>query len=217
MTTIVRQEDMQLLRRCAPRDDGSPRALTVRELMTSDMMTFSPQMSLRDAIEELVSKRVSGAPVVAGDHVVGTLSANDILMFVASTPGVPTERRQDDLYDDVSEYERDDGAPPGAYFTDFWDDAGAEVSERLDWVEGPEWDMLDEHVVAEAMSTAVVLLPPTASARDAATEMQRSGAHRVLVGNGGRLLGIVTTMDITRAVAQETLRDVSVEPSTYED
>ena len=47
--------------------------------------------------------------------------------------------------------------------------------------------------------------------------MQRSGAHRVLVGNGGRLLGIVTTMDITRAVAQETLRDVSVEPSTYED
>lgn len=180
--------------------------LTVGELMTSSMLTLSPEMTLRDAIDELVARHVTGAPVVNGERVVGTLSANDILAFVAMLPGVPTQRQPDALYEDEGEREQDDEAvPPGTYFTDLWDDAGAEVTERLDWVEGPEWDMLDEHTVAEAMSAAVVLLPPTTSARDAAEVMLGSGAHRVLVGSSDRLLGIVTTMDITRAVAGDVL------------
>ena len=180
--------------------------LTVRDLMTSSMLTLVPEMTLRDAIEELVSRHVTGAPVVNGDRVAGTLSANDILAFVSVTPGVPTERQPDALYEDTGERDgNEEDIPPGAYFTDLWDDAGAEVTERLDWVEGPEWDVLDEHTVAEAMSTAVVLLPPTTSARAAAEEMLRTGAHRILVGEGGRLLGIVTTMDITRAVAGDVL------------
>jgi len=177
-------------------------ALTVRDLMTSSMLTLSPEMTLRDAIDALVAKHVTGAPVVAGERVLGTLSANDVLAFVGSIPGVPTERQPDVLYEDTGDDERGEAeAPPGAYFTDLWDDAGAEVSERLDCVEGPEWDVLDEHTVAEAMATAVVLLPPTTSLRGAAVEMLRTGAHRVLVGSRDRLLGILTTMDITRAVA----------------
>lgn len=179
---------------------------TIGRLMTSRMLTLAPELTLRDAIDELVSRHVTGAPVVSGDRVLGTLSANDILAFVAMMPGVPTERKPDSLYEDVADEEPDDDDTPGAYFTDLWDDAGAEVTERLDWVDGPEWDALDEHTVAEAMSTAVVLLPPTTSARDAAAEMLRTGAHRVLVGEGERLLGIVTTMDITRAVAGAVLR-----------
>ena len=197
MTTIVRPS----------RSRGDRNAITVRNLMTSSMLTLSPEMTLRDAIDVLVSKRVTGAPVLAGDRVIGTLSANDVLAFVATVPGVPTQREPGALYEDAGDREQEqEDVPPGAYFTDLWDDAGADVSERLDWVEGPEWDMLDEHTVAEAMSTAVVLLPPTTSARGAAEEMLRTGAHRVLVGDGDRLLGIVTTMDITRAVARESLR-----------
>lgn len=196
MTTIVR-----------PSRSRGNRTINVRDLMTSSMLTLSPEMTLRDAIDVLVSKRVTGAPVLVGDRVIGTLSANDVLAFVATVPGVPTQREPGALYEDAGEREQEqEDVPPGAYFTDLWDDAGADVSERLDWVEGPEWDMLDEHTVAEAMSTAVVLLPPTTSARGAAEEMLRTGVHRVLVGEGDRLLGIVTTMDITRAVARESLR-----------
>jgi CBS domain-containing protein len=203
MTSLVRPHSTESARR----------KLTIGDLMTKSMLTLAPEMTLRDAIDELVSRQVTGAPVVSGDRVLGTLSANDVLAFVSTTPGVPTERRPDALYEDAGERDRDDDdGPPGAYFTDLWDDAGADVTERLDWVEGPEWDMLDEHTVAEAMSTAVVLLPPTTSARAASAEMLRTGAHRVLVGRGDRLLGIVTTMDITRAVASDVLRAGGEDP-----
>jgi CBS domain-containing protein len=195
MTRIVRQAQSRRERH----------GLVARDLMTSSMLTLSPEMTLRDAIDALVARHVTGAPVVSGERVLGTLSANDVLAFVATIPGVPTERQPDALYDDAGDDERGDAeGPPGAFFTDLWDDAGAEVSERLDAVEGPEWDVLDEHTVAEAMSTAVVLLPPTTSLRGAAVEMLRTGAHRVLVGSHDRLLGILTTMDITRAVAGKT-------------
>jgi CBS domain-containing protein len=43
--------------------------------------------------------------------------------------------------------------------------------------------------------------------QSAAEFMERTGAHRVLVVDGGRLVGIVTTMDITRAVAARDLPD----------
>jgi CBS domain-containing protein len=195
MTRIVRQAQSRRERH----------GLVARDLMTSSMLTLSPEMTLRDAIDALVARHVTGAPVVSDERVLGTLSANDVLAFVATIPGVPTERQPDALYDDAGDDERGDAeGPPGAFFTDLWDDAGAEVSERLDAVEGPEWDVLDEHTVAEAMSTAVVLLPPTTSLRGAAVEMLRTGAHRVLVGSHDRLLGILTTMDITRAVAGKT-------------
>lgn len=192
---------------------GSGPVLTVRDLMTSTMLTLAPEMSLRDAIELLVSKHVTGAPVVSGERVVGTLSANDVLAFVSTTPGVPTRRAPDALYDDGG----DEDAPPASYFTDLWDDAGADVTERLEWVDSPEWDMLDEHTVAEAMSTAIVLLPPTTTVRAAAEEMLRTGAHRVLVGDGDRLRGLVTTMDITRAVARETLPATGLDSAPDDD
>lgn len=180
-------------------------ALTVGEVMSTDVLALPPRATLRDAVEALASRHISGAPVVDGSTVVGTISAGDILRFEAVTPGVPMEREEtDDLLEDFDPWE-EDALPPAAYFTELWEDAGADVFERFASSEGPEWDVLSEHLVMEAMSTHVISLDPGASLQDAAEELQSAGIHRALVLEQGRLVGIVTTMDITRAVARYPL------------
>jgi CBS domain-containing protein len=63
--------------------------MEVRELMTRDVMTFTPESSLRDAAAVLVARGITGAPVcdVAG-RVIGVLSESDI---VAKEQGADTE------------------------------------------------------------------------------------------------------------------------------
>lgn len=181
--------------------------LTVRDVMTQDVLTLSAQTSLRDAAEELTARRVSGAPVVAGGKVIGTISASDILAFESTMPGVPTEREADDgLLDDQVDW-TDESEPPASYFTELWEDAGAEVSARFQSIDGPEWDVLGEHTVGEAMSAQVISIPPSAPVYQAAEYIQNAMVHRVLVIEHDQLIGIVTTMDITRAVANHQLKD----------
>jgi predicted transcriptional regulator len=175
--------------------------LKIHDVMTAKVFTLDPEMTLRSAVEQLAAQRVTGAPVVAAGKVVGTLSANDVVSFVAATPGVPTQRDTPEPLSGSMDPCDEGEAPPATYFTDYWDDAGADTVERFKTVESPEWDMLDDHTVAEAMSTRVLVLPPSATLRSAAERMERAGVHRVLVADHGTLLGIVTTMDVTRAFA----------------
>jgi CBS domain-containing protein len=50
-------------------------------------------------------------------------------------------------------------------------------------------------------------LGPDADVRFAAALMSNERIHRVLVTNGNRLVGIVSSLDITRAVAEHKLMD----------
>jgi len=54
---------------------------TVRDVMTSDVITFRPETPLHDVASRLVGARISGAPVVADDGtLLGVVSEADILM-----------------------------------------------------------------------------------------------------------------------------------------
>jgi len=55
--------------------------MKVRDLMTSDVVSVTPDTSLRDAASVLVERRISGVPVVNdANTVVGVLSEADILV-----------------------------------------------------------------------------------------------------------------------------------------
>lgn len=180
--------------------------LPVRDIMTRDVVTVTPDTTLRETIELLARRHVGGAPVLSGGRVVGVVSANDILAFLASTPGVPSERQQpDDWEEDAEQTASADGEdgdePQGRFYTDMWDDAGAPASERFDEATHAEWDVLAEHTVGEAMTFRVCAVPPVTDAAVAAERMRAEDVHRLLVMEAGKLLGIVTTTDLTRAVA----------------
>ena len=62
----------------------------VRELMSAGVLSVTPSLSLRDALELFAARHIGGAPVVEGGKVIGVLSISDILSFQASTPAVPS-------------------------------------------------------------------------------------------------------------------------------
>ncbi len=59
--------------------------LTARDLMTTSLLLFRPEQTLLEAIELLIKRRVSGAPVVDEEgRIIGTLSELDCLRMLAS-------------------------------------------------------------------------------------------------------------------------------------
>src|SRR5262249_45246364 len=128
--------------------------LTLRDIMTTNMLTVTPETSIREAMELFGRNHLSGAPVLSAGKLAGVVSGTDLMSFASALPGVPTER---DVTDDVDVYadetvERDveDGREAvGAFFNEMWDDAGADVTERAATVDSPEWNFLEEHDVSE--------------------------------------------------------------------
>jgi len=177
--------------------------LRIHEIMTRDVVALSADLSLRDAMDILTSRHITGAPVTRGGKVLGVISLTDLAEFAAQSPGVPTQRPPVDEPDDWEN--AGDAAnldePPSAYFAELWDDVGADAASRMDQTETPEWNSLEAHTVAEAMNRRVSVLPPDAPVDHAAAVMRRAGIHRVLVMEGQELLGVVTTTDIANAVA----------------
>ena len=180
--------------------------LRLRDIMTTDVQTVSPEMTIREAMDILVERHISGVPVVASGNVIGILTATDLLAFAASLPGIPEERPDREEFGGPADWS-DGNDAPGAYFTEMWDNAGAQVSGRFSSVSGPEWNVLEEHTVAEAMTSApLCTLAPNATVENAAEFMRAVGIHRVLVVDDGELAGIVTSFDVARVVARDGLR-----------
>lgn len=190
--------------------------LRLRDIMTTDVISLDPNLSIREAMDAFTSNRISGAPVVTGGDVIGVVSAADLLQFAAAIPGVPTEREAEpDYLGDIAgdedeervlpeEGEADD--PAALYFTELWDDAGATVVERIVTPNGAEWNSLEEHTVSEAMTPAPVhAFTPETFVTVAADYMRRHRIHRVLVMEGKTLVGLVSSSDITAAVADGKL------------
>lgn len=75
------------------------------------------------------------------------------------------------------------------------------VGEPADDLRPSVTPMLEKHTVDEAMTRKLWALDAEADVASAAQLMVRSRVHRVVVIADGKLAGIVTTSDVTRALA----------------
>lgn len=181
--------------------------LRLRDIMTTDVVTVDPETTIREAMELFATRHIGGAPVVAGNRLVGVITSTDLMAFAASLPGVPTEREIRDHLDEQDEEPVDDelgetDEDEGRFFPSMWDDAGAEVTERMAQHGAPEWNVLEEHQVSEAMTRAPLhTLGPDDPAERAAELMEEKEIHRIFVTEDGALLGTVSSMDIAKAAA----------------
>ena len=187
--------------------------LRLRDIMTTELVTLDPNLTIREAMDLFTSRRISGAPVVAGDEVIGVVSATDLLEFAASLPGLPMDGAlAAHLLEDADDDDVDD-APPGSdtdaggsYFTGMLDDASDAGAAHTTSNGGAEWNSLEEHTVSEVMTRAPLhALTPDTYVPIAADYIRRAKIHRVLVMKERKLLGIVTTSDIADAVADGRL------------
>jgi CBS domain-containing protein len=179
--------------------------LRVRDIMTTDVLTVSPSTTLREAAELLSTRHIGGAPVVDHATPVGVVSASDILAFAAAVAEQKEDADEpsDDAWDDRPERDGQDD-PPARFFTERLAAADLDVVDQIT-ESASGTDALDRHTVAEVMTPRVVAVLPTADVFSAAACLEEADVHRVLVVERGRLLGIVTTTDITRAVSAHRL------------
>lgn len=67
--------------------------LKLRDIMSKDVLTVAPDLSIREAAQLFSSERLGGAPVVRLGEIIGMLSASDLLDFIGSLPAEPGEVR----------------------------------------------------------------------------------------------------------------------------
>lgn len=180
----------------------------LKDIMTTELVTVSPDLSLQELAGVFAAAGISGAPVVSGRELVGVISSTDLIEFETVNPGTPRQREERGEWGEVQTLPLLDGSEdsePGLYFTEMWEDAGADVLERFQ-SDSPEWNRMAETTVGSVMTTSVVSLRPEASVREAARTMVLAGVHRMLVvDESGELVGLVSSSDIVRAVSERGL------------
>lgn len=190
--------------------------LRLRDIMTTNVITLDPDVTIRQAMDRFTSRRISGAPVVAGGDVIGVISASDLVQFAATLPGRSTER--DTALDEFADFSTDDDGeallsdsnegddPTALYFTESWDNDDTSIVGRIETSSEGDWSALDDHTVSDAMTPAPVhALTPETLVTVAAEYMRDHRIHRVLVMVGQTLMGLVSSSDIMAAVADGKL------------
>lgn len=145
--------------------------------MTTRVTTVGPELPLYELICLLVDTNISGAPVVdAQGRAIGMVSQSDLIWEDhdwAETCRALTSRKRNARRTDAADAEPFEDRP------------------------------LTSRTVADVMTTGSLSVLPTTTIQDASRLMISNHVHRLsVVDESQRLVGIITTYDITRWVAQ---------------
>lgn len=177
------------------------RTLTMADIMTTELVTIESDMSLLDVAAVLSERHIGGAPVLERNRVVGVVSAVDLLRYAATAGPSPTESHAADgeLAEALLTWTEEDDSP-----ADFYTRLQLDCVDELEVLSGRR-DILERATAGDVMTRPLCSLPTDASVLDAANYMLWGEIHRLLIIDGEELVGIVTAMDIVRAVAQRKL------------
>ena len=151
-----------------------PRNTRVAEVMTTEVLTFTPDQNVREAMAALIDRRVDGAPVVDGQgRVVGVLSTGDLIVQ-ESRLHFPTV---------ISLFGASLELPSSQKH--FEEDLTKALGSR----------------VGEVMDDDPITIGPTDSLETAATLLHDREVSRLpVVDDDGRLVGILARADILRSI-----------------
>lgn len=145
--------------------------MLVRDMMTREVITVSPDTPVEQIIRLLVGQPISGVPVVEGDRVVGIVSEGDLVM---------REKKVD--------------TPAAISFLGallFVEDFNRTFEELRRHVGATARDVMTHDVVS---------ISPDAPLSDAATQLIDQDLKRLPVVEDGRLVGIITRKDLVRSL-----------------
>ena len=154
--------------------------LVVRQIMQRNVRTIAPDVTLPDLEKAFVREGISGFPVVDKGELVGIVSRSDIVRQLVLEHHA-AERTSDFYVDDAGFHEI-----PLVTFEQISDRVGERI-ERLH--------------VKDVMSRRLVTISPNQSLKMAAQTLADNQLHRVLVTEDNRLLGLVSSLDLVRLIA----------------
>jgi CBS domain-containing protein len=152
------------------------------DIMTTSVITATPDMTIHAAAKLLADNRISGMPVVdANGQMVGIVSEGDLLRRAETGTGVGRRAWWLELLSSTREL------------------AATYVKEHA-------------HVIGDVMSTRVVSINEDMPLREIADILERRRVKRVPVLKDGKLVGIVSRSNLIRALASLTPPDDVASP-----
>jgi CBS domain-containing protein len=145
----------------------------ISDVMTRDVFAVAPDTSIETAARLLSNRHITGAPVVSS----GGKPVGVVTLADLVDPDRPRSER--------------DGYP--LFYV-----VGSGTVEELG-----EDVRVGTGRVSDVMSPFVLSIESTATLREAATRLVEEEVHRLLVMDGGKLVGIASSLDILRGMARE--------------
>jgi CBS domain-containing protein len=151
---------------------------SVKDVMNPDIMTVPDDMTTDVLMRYLTEREISGAPVVDGQgHLIGVVSMTDVARHMGESSDAESSPTPD-FYRDV---------PADLTLEDL---GQRYVEERT-------------ATVRDVMTPVIQQVPVTASVAEAARLMVEHHIHRLVVTQGKQPVGILTSMDLLRVVAEQ--------------
>ncbi len=166
--------------------------LCARDAMTAELATISPNETLADLERLLLGRHIGGVPVVEGERLVGLVTRSDVVRTLS------TERTLVEVQlDFYREYHQDPDAPY------------RRVGEAMEREQTRAAEILAGRLVTlrvrDAMVTSVLTVDADAPLAEVARRLVKDRVHRLVVTERERPVGIVTTTDLVRLVAEGRL------------
>jgi len=160
-----------------------PGSLTARDIMQGAVRTVDPDMSLVDFERLLLSERIGGAPVMDKGKLVGVVSRSDIIRVLSLEQSIAEVQSR--AYDHKSE-----------------------VSERraMELIGGHVGQRMQELRIRDAMTDVRATVDPDATLQEIARAMVTHKIHRVLVMQDGKMLGVVSRLELVRLIENGSLQ-----------
>ena len=155
--------------------------LRARDVMQANVLSVPPELTLAALEDFLLEKRISGAPVVDDGKLIGIVSRSDVVRCLS-------------LERSLSGVIADGLASPEEGTTSVRLPAHVE-------------EALTAHTVRDAMVVDPVVVGPDAPIADVARRLHERHIHRVLVTEGAKLRGVITTLDLVRLIAAGRLHE----------
>lgn len=165
--------------------------MQVRDAMNPEVVHIGPDATLSELERLLLAERLGGVPVVTRGQLVGVVSRSDILRALG------TERAIAEAQADV--------------YREFYDDPFA-PSEHAAREDEEQSEAIEQQIAARmALLHVRDAMTPRSSRsrrrplREAAATMAARRIHRLLVTDAGRLVGILSALDVVRLVGDGRL------------
>ena len=156
--------------------------MLVEELMATDVVTTTPQATLKEVDELFNLNSISGAPVIDDGVLVGVISQSDVIRV---------------LYD-----QQVNASDVSQFFMSPFPISMPAVS-ALNLERAKIADRMVNTKVGDVMTQVPVTVAPDHHVRDAAQRMIDAQVHRVLVTADDQLVGILTSLDLAGLVASD--------------
>ena len=195
----ARRDGQAALRVAAPA--GKP--LRAGDLMTREPITVPQDMTLADLCDLFQARNINGAPVVdERGQLVGVVAQDDIIYGAMGRPiegagDSPARRRRSGMVEALRERtkKKEGEAPLRAV-----PDAAPRAGERAFWAELRAEDDPMRMPVRSIMTSPAISAEEKTPITDLCNVMWNLRIHRVPIVRGGKVTGLISSMDLCRAI-----------------